>query len=704
MKRIGIALSLMACVWPWSLTALGQYAMPLDDASYADGSRHIFLNDEVSLIEVTMDPADLQAIVEDPFSDLYRFCSIRFANSMTDTVIDSVGIRARGNVARENTKFPWKLSFNHFVAGRKLHGLKKFNLLADANDPSISRSKLVWDTMLGMGVPACRTHYVWMSINDGALEGVYLSIEQVDDEFADAWFGNENGELYKCRHKGNQGANLKYIAPGSPEIYMGLGGGETYESEGGIGDFVLFADFVDFVNNTSDAVFAEEIGLRLNVDGLLRAMAVDMAMGQWDGYWIGGNNYYLYENQDTGRLEYVPWDLDHSIGQDYWLFPYFFGTNWATRRYQGWGNGGFGGGAPLVQRILEIEEYDAALLRYVHEAVEGPMGLGVNNTKIDGILELLGPLAFMGSFSGPTMDWNYTNTSFLNSFENPGNYSALNIPSTWGVRAFIRARTEHVQTVYDPPELPPSIEVNEIVALNQSTIQDEAGEYEDYVELYNGTGAAFDLSGMYLSDSAGEPLMWPIPPGTVIPPEDFLLFWCDKEPLDGPLHTSFKLGADGEGVWLFDRDEMYNSPVSHLHFPELAEDEAWGRFPDGAGVVSSLPLPTPGFSNSAGLPLDLIIDGDCPGRVDLYASGTEPGGTVAFVRASSAGSFEIPLGYPCAGTVLDLSGGVSLLGTRQSDSNGTAVFGGVISEENCGASYLQIIDLGTCTTSPVEVF
>ena len=39
------------------------------------------------------------------------------------------------------------------------------------------------------------------------------------------------------------------------------------------------------------------------------------------------------------------------------------------------------------------------------------------------------------------------------------------------------------------------------MASNDSTITDEHGEYDDWIELYNNTNNPIDLSGYYLSDN-----------------------------------------------------------------------------------------------------------------------------------------------------------------------------------------------------------
>ena len=702
MPLVGFAVSLLVSTLV-SSSALAQYGIPVGDGKYDLSNEYIYRPYEVAQIDITMDPGELQAIIANPYSNVYRVCTVRFQNSVIDTTMENVGIRARGNVARDNTKFPWKLSFNKFEQGREFFGVKKFNVMADANDPSLSRSRLSWESYRNMGVPACRTHHVWWTINDGAdVQGVYLNIEQVDELMADAWFDDDTGDLYKCRHKSNP-ANLRYVSPGSPATYRNLGNGETYQDENGENGFELFAEFVDFHQFADDETFRLQIHDWLNVDGMLRAMATDIATGDWDTHWIGGNNFYLYENQTTGRLEYIPWDIDHSYGQDYWFFPYFFGTNWATRGFYGWGNGGFGGGAPLLDRLLEIQPFEDALVRYIHEAVEGPFGLGGSASDINWIETSLADIAFTGSYSGGGMDHGYTNQSFRNSFESPGSYSAFSIPSTWGIRPYISERSRTFLSNFPDPVPLPRIFVNEIVANNESIVTDEMGEFEDYVEFYNDEDEPFDLSGMTLSDYAGDPWMWTFPEGTVIPAKDFLMVWCDGDSTDGPLHASFKLTSEGEGIWLFAREDQDRVLINHMPFPAIAEDEAYGRFPDGALEARKiLGNPSPGSSNGAAEVLTLTIDGDCPGWLDVYASGVAPGSTVAFVRGNGPGSTIISSGSVCVGTELDVAGGVGLIATAVADEFGTARISGSVPENACGLFYLQALDLETCEVTLIE--
>ena len=683
--------------------ASAQHPIPKGNANWNEAGEFIFLENEVMDIHVTMDETDLDTFLGNRNLDYFVPCTVQVINSKIDETYQDVGIRPRGNSQRGSKKNPWKLSFNEFVQGRKLHGIEKMNLASESTDPSMARESLAYEIMRSMGVAAGRTNYVWLTINDGTkVKGVYNNVEQVDENFVKAWFDNKDGDLYKCRWK-DDGAKLLWKSPGDAATYEAM---EDYE-EKNTGNFQRLADFIDFVCNSDTATFNDGIKDWINVDSFLRAQSVDMYLGQWDGLWIFPNNYYLYWDTEIERFEYIPWDLDHSMGMDYWIIPFFFGTDWARKSFNGWGNGstasqpGGGNGPPLIRRLLDIPEYEDRLAFYEKELASQFAHPATLASSIERISTLLAPLAYTGTFSGSSMENGYTPNDFTSSWDSPPNYSPFNTPATWGVRPFLETRSAFVRDGYPSSQLTPPVCINEVVSKNESGITDEAGEYEDWVEIYNSSSQSFDLSGYYLSDRYGNSRGWEVPSGTTIPANGYLIIWCDNEDTQGPLHANFKLTSEGEGVYLFKPDTGFNVLVSSLLCPALNDDEAWGRLPDGMRNARIYTASTPLAPNETGL-FELLKEGFVPDSQTLYAIGATPNKPVAFVWSMNRGSFLVN-GTRCAGITLGLDAPVTVASIVSADFNGTAILSVPQGAAPAGI-FLQSVDAVTCKISNIIEF
>ena len=146
----------------------------------------------------------------------------------------------------------------------------------------------------------------------------------------------------------------------------------------------------------------------------------------------------------------------------------------------------------------------------------------------------------------------------------------------------------------DAAPRPVDVLVNELLATNVATLADEAGEYDDWLELYNTTAGAVDLTGWTITDDLGLEVPWPFPAGTTIPGGGFLLLWCDMGAGQGPLHADFRLSSAGETIDLIDPT---GAIADELAFPPATADVSWGRLPDGASAEQELTPPTPGAPN-----------------------------------------------------------------------------------------------------------
>ncbi|MBF88516.1 MAG: hypothetical protein CMG75_02470 [Candidatus Marinimicrobia bacterium] len=162
--------------------------------------------------------------------------------------------------------------------------------------------------------------------------------------------------------------------------------------------------------------------------------------------------------------------------------------------------------------------------------------------------------------------------------------------------------------------------INEYLAGNEACCTDEHGDYDDFIELYNGGSASVDVGGMYITDDLAEPTLHQIPTtspdSTTIAPGEFLLLWADKESEQGILHIEIKLGKSGEQIGLYASDG--ETVVDTLTFGAQTDDISIGRSPDGSDTWVAFDTPTPGLTNGElgleknTLPSSFVLDQNYP--------------------------------------------------------------------------------------------
>ncbi|MHC4425224.1 MAG: lamin tail domain-containing protein, partial [Planctomycetota bacterium] len=142
--------------------------------------------------------------------------------------------------------------------------------------------------------------------------------------------------------------------------------------------------------------------------------------------------------------------------------------------------------------------------------------------------------------------------------------------------------------------------INEFMASNSDTIQDQQGEYDDWIEIHNVGLDPVYVGNMYLTDDLDRPTMWRIPgnnpAATIIPAGGYLLIWADNDTTDDGLHANFKLSAGGDQIGLFDRDG--STLIHSVAFPDQTSDISYGCYPDGEDDWRFLATPTPGAENN----------------------------------------------------------------------------------------------------------
>ena len=179
-----------------------------------------------------------------------------------------------------------------------------------------------------------------------------------------------------------------------------------------------------------------------------------------------------------------------------------------------------------------------------------------------------------------------------------------------------------------------SVFINELMALNRTTLADSQGRYDDWIELYNAGNMTVDLGGCYLTDDLSDPTKWQIPAGIAFSGHGFLLIWADDEAGGSGLHAGFQLSEKGGTVGLFAADGV--TLIDSVSFGPQQADVSYGRFPDGGPDWRAIASPTPGAANAIlyeGIvepPRINIKSGFCSEPISVTLTTATPGATIYF--------------------------------------------------------------------------
>lgn len=287
---------------------------------------HIFQEDTVNEINIEIDEADWQDMLENPLEEEYHKANI----TIKGETVGNVAIRTKGNnsltsVANSDSdRYSFKLDFDYYDDNGSYYGLKKLCLNNNYSDNSSMREYISYQIMgeMGLDVPECA--YSHITVN-GEEWGLYLAVEPVDEVFLAEHFADATGDLYKPEGKGGTGADLVYNGD-DISAYTGLNLKTNLNSSDG-------KEILALMQALEDGEGLEEV---LDVEKALKYIAANVALANFDSY-LGNttHNFYLYE--ENGRFTIIPWDMNLAFGG-------FGGGEVDIYEPTKQGMGGFGGG------------------------------------------------------------------------------------------------------------------------------------------------------------------------------------------------------------------------------------------------------------------------------------------------------------------------------------------------------------------------
>ncbi len=332
------------------------------------------------------------------FTTQYVMATLSFVKDGETTVIDSVGLRLKGNTSRRrpegrngeihvrnNTDWHhahFGVNLRKYVDddAHTIQDVRKLHLKWFKDDPAYVREMFCYELFRRAGVwTAVRDNYcrLWIHVEGDSKEayyGVYELMEPIDKRYLKdrkTRFGASNGYLWKCRNSAaglnNPNGDIWYDDDSDDRHAYTL---ETQTEEFDSARIQL-VDFMNKLSNLNDNDFYTWIQEVTDIDLLLKTYAVNVAVGMWDDYWNNANNYYIYFNARglTGyKFFFIPYDYDNTLGTSLRC-----GVQDDSGRQNplNWGNDN----NRLIARILKFNDFRAKYIAYLKELIDAKNAL-----------------------------------------------------------------------------------------------------------------------------------------------------------------------------------------------------------------------------------------------------------------------------------------------------------------------------------------
>ncbi|MBQ9743434.1 MAG: CotH kinase family protein [Ruminococcus sp.] len=271
-------------------------------------------------------------------TDLYSYLCEDKENDAkaTGAIVDDEGnvdntpikkIKGRGNTTWLKTKKPFNINYDSAVSVDGMEKTKKLSLLANYQDASLVRNRLLQDLSDAVGMPyASDSRFVDLYMN-GTYLGSYQLTQKVDigknnlvPEIDDDTHLNDDGTLkdefpFICEVDASAGDSDYWVQTSSAKCKLTLKGPEIDEGDPYY-DEVLDIAKVKF-DNMYNAIRQNSSNMQelVDLDSLTKIMLINELGKNWD---VGVSSlYFVYKQAEDGTWKFFAspvWDYDNSLG------------------------------------------------------------------------------------------------------------------------------------------------------------------------------------------------------------------------------------------------------------------------------------------------------------------------------------------------------------------------------------------------------
>lgn len=206
----------------------------------------------------------------------------------------NVGLRKKGLLGSVNAQRPSiKINFDRFGTEQEFEGVSLMTLNNNDSDGSLVKQHMAYELFRKAGIPAPRCNFARVTVN-GEYLGVYSHVESVRKDFLKRHFTKASGNLYE-----GQISDFTEKASGTFEA-------KTNENKNDRSDLLKATKALAVPD---DQLF-DAVGKVVDSDDFYRYWAMECLIGFNDGYTGNQNNFFIYNDPESGRFKFIPWGAD----------------------------------------------------------------------------------------------------------------------------------------------------------------------------------------------------------------------------------------------------------------------------------------------------------------------------------------------------------------------------------------------------------
>jgi hypothetical protein len=226
---------------------------------------------------------------------------------------ENVGVHFRGMssymMVPEGSKRSLNLSFDFADENQELYGYRTLNLLNANGDPTFVRGVL-YSEIARQYIAAPKTNFMRVVVN-GESWGVYVSAQQFNKDFTRDFFKSTKGARWKVPGSPGGRGGMEYLGDDASAYKR------TYEikTKDDPKSWAALIHLFRVLNDTPPEKLEAALAPILDVDGVLKFLAVEAALVNSDGYWARASDYSIYQDE-KGRFHVVPHDQNEGLADE----------------------------------------------------------------------------------------------------------------------------------------------------------------------------------------------------------------------------------------------------------------------------------------------------------------------------------------------------------------------------------------------------